>query len=383
MTRSIIKVRSAELGDADFLFRLRTDPVTSAQLLQPPPESLSKHKEWLDRKLSDRGFLFLIAMVGPSSVGYFRLDSSGDISICVAPEFRGQGYAHEIILAGIAEAARLQPNLKEVFAVIRSNNVGSLKSFERAGFEFVRSASAPEGGEIRNFRFPISNYAVACSKLWIDDLPQNIAAKLGARIVLFQNKEDLSLERLKSIKPKAIFFPHWSFLIPAEVFESYPCVMFHMTDLPWGRGGSPLQNLIQMGLRETVISCFLCTAGLDTGPIFFKRPLVLGGSAQEIFVRASHIISDMIVDFVRLNPTATPQPETTETVTFRRRKPEESNLASQTPPTLPGVYDFIRMLDADGYPRAFLQLGDYRLEFMNAELDGNSVISTVRIVKYE
>ena len=29
-----------------------------------------------------------------------------------------------------------------------------------------------------------------------------------------------------------------------EIHENYKCIIFHMTDLPFGRGGSPLQNLI-------------------------------------------------------------------------------------------------------------------------------------------
>jgi len=44
-----------------------------------------------------------------------------------------------------------------------------------------------------------------------------------------------------------------------------------MTDLPFGRGGSPLQNLIERGIKKTKISAIKVDGGIDTGDIFFKR----------------------------------------------------------------------------------------------------------------
>ncbi len=56
-----------------------------------------------------------------------------------------------------------------------------------------------------------------------------------------------------------------------------------MTDLPYGRGGSPLQNLIQRGHTSTMLTALRCGAGLDTGDVYLKQPLSLHGSAEEIF----------------------------------------------------------------------------------------------------
>ena len=63
-------------------------------------------------------------------------------------------------------------------------------------------------------------------------------------LYLITNKDDLIYQNVKDLNPKYIFFPHWSWLIPNEIYENYECILFHMTDLPYGRGGSPLQNLI-------------------------------------------------------------------------------------------------------------------------------------------
>ena len=159
------------------------------------------------------------------------------------------------------------------------------------------------------------------------------------------------MENLETIGAKTIFFPHWSYIIPAEIYDNYECVIFHMTDLPFGRGGSPLQNLIVRGIYETQISALRCVKELDAGPIYMKRPLSLYGTAQEIYMRANQIIEDMIVSILLEQPQ--PQAQQGEIVIFKRRKQSESNIKSLE--TLEKVHNYIRMLDAEGYPKAFLE----------------------------
>ena len=44
-----------------------------------------------------------------------------------------------------------------------------------------------------------------------------------------------------------------------------------MTDLPYGRGGSPLQNLIANKIYDTKISAIRAEGGIDTGRIYLKE----------------------------------------------------------------------------------------------------------------
>ena len=76
-------------------------------------------------------------------------------------------------------------------------------------------------------------------------------------IKIISSKSELSLPLIQNFQPDYIFFPHWSWIIPEDVFSSFKCVVFHMTDLPYGRGGSPLQNLIVRKIYETKIFRFL------------------------------------------------------------------------------------------------------------------------------
>lgn len=218
-------------------------------------------------------------------------------------------------------------------------------------------------------------YVLATSRPWNEGMAERLTARTGSDFVLITSKDDLTVERLTAIRPEIIFFPHWSYRIDASVFGRFESVIFHMTDLPFGRGGSPLQNLIARGIYETKISALRCVEEMDGGPIYLKKPLTLHGSAEEIFLRASKIIEEMIVEI--LEKDLKPAAQTGAPTLFKRRKPEESNLAFAS--SLDQLFDMIRMLDAEGYPNAFLEVGDFRLEFARAARKQDQVIADVRI----
>jgi methionyl-tRNA formyltransferase len=73
----------------------------------------------------------------------------------------------------------------------------------------------------------------------------------------------------------------------------------------------------------------------------------------------------------------TPQPQSGEPVKFKRRKPSESRLPELS--DLDRLHDFIRMLDAEGYPPAFLEYGGFRFEFSRAALYDGRVVADVQI----
>ena len=89
-----------------------------------------------------------------------------------------------------------------------------------------------------------------------------------------------------------------------------------MTDLPYGRGGSPF-TVIQRGHKITKISAFRCVGTLDSGPIYMKRPLSLEGSASEIFIiRFTGVVGAMISEIVDKQPV--PEPQHGKPIVFSR-----------------------------------------------------------------
>ena len=216
------------------------------------------------------------------------------------------------------------------------------------------------------------------SRPWNSGLADRLNRRLDLRVDSITATSQLTREAVAAINPQWIFVPHWSHLIPESIWGPWPTVIFHMTDLPYGRGGSPLQNLIQRGHNSTMLTALRCGAGLDTGDVYLKQPLSLHGSAEEIFLRADGLIEQMIERIVREEPVATPQQG--EPVLFSRRSPAQSNLASCPEGDLTAWYDHIRMLDAEGYPNAFLEVHGMRLEFRRVSKRSDGLHADVKIM---
>lgn len=222
------------------------------------------------------------------------------------------------------------------------------------------------------------NFIIASEKKWNKNLVGKLNQSTPFTWESINKKEDLSIDHLKKINPNKIFFPHWSYIIPKEIYNRFECVVFHMTDLPYGRGGSPLQNLILRGHKSTQVSALKVGDGIDTGDIYLKSPLSLEGTAKEIFERANDIISEQIITIVDRD--LVPKQQTGEPTIFKRRMPKDSNISELN--EVEDIYDYIRMLDAEGYPKAFIETKNFKFEFNAAEkVDNNSLTANVRIIK--
>lgn len=226
------------------------------------------------------------------------------------------------------------------------------------------------------------NILIATIKPWNIDMAKEFKSnnKDKFNTYIISNKEKLTYEKVNNIDPSYIFIPHWSWKIPEKIIEEYECIIFHMTDLPYGRGGSPLQNLIERGKERTKISAIKAEKELDTGDIYFKEDLCLHGSAEEIFIRASKKIFEKMIPKI-INKDIETTPQKGEVVKFKRRKPHESEIKEDF--NLDKVYDYIRMLDAEGYPKAFIEYGDLEIKFTNASKKHKKIIADVEIKEVE
>ncbi len=221
----------------------------------------------------------------------------------------------------------------------------------------------------------MANYIVATIHPWNIEAFKHYSDKLAGNWHLITSKDELTVETINKLNPKYIFFPHWSWIVPNEIISNWPCVCFHMTDVPFGRGGSPLQNLIIRGINKTKVSALQMTKQLDAGPVYLKHPMDLNGSAVDIFKQLAVVIADMITDIINSNPT--PVEQSGDIICFERRTPEQSVIPSDLSPIK--LYDFIRMLDAPSYPKAFIKQGNNKLEFSDATLENGSLTAKVTI----
>jgi len=231
----------------------------------------------------------------------------------------------------------------------------------------------------------IKNIIIATIKSWNIKNAEVLKKQLrnDTNVHIVTKKEELNYEKINRIMPEYIFFPHWSWIIPSKIYSNFECIVFHMTDLPYGQGGSPLQNLIVSKVYNTKISAVKVGKGLDTGDIYLKKDFDIQlGSAEEIFINLSKIVFNEMIPFILKN-NPVPYEQKGEVVKFKRRKHEQSNINMMNFSSLDDIYDFIRMLDAEGYPRAFFYLGKFKFEFSKVHRKSEKLTGRFEILEEE
>ena len=223
------------------------------------------------------------------------------------------------------------------------------------------------------------NYNIIVTiKQWnIDFFSKNIN-KLNGNWLIITKPSQLSINALKKMNIENIYFINWSKMIPNNIYKKYNCIAFHMTDLPYGRGGSPLQNLILRKKKFTKISAFRINEKIDGGPIYLKKKLSLNGTAQEIFIRAAKICFNIIKQINK--NILIPKPQKPSKISFKRLSKKENLLDLKKIKNLDELYDRIRMVDAPEYPDAFIESNKFFFNFYNVKKIKNSLHTSVKIV---
>ncbi|KGG12095.1 hypothetical protein [Prochlorococcus sp. MIT 0601] len=218
------------------------------------------------------------------------------------------------------------------------------------------------------------NYVVATSKDWFLNLPKSEEYR-QLSIDYISDRADLSIENLEKINPRYIFFPHWSWKIDSEIYNRYECILFHTAPLPYGRGGSPVQNLILKGFKKSPVCALRINETLDAGPIYCKQEVSLKGNIDSIFARIGALIEDMII-YICINK-PTPIDQEGDPYTFKRLSYKDNELNSAF--SLDEIYDRIRMVDGKDYKSSYISFGQYKIEFTNAEIKNNEISAKIKI----
>ena len=218
---------------------------------------------------------------------------------------------------------------------------------------------------------------IASSKNWFKEKCEDYDFG-DLEIFWINGPEELSLDYLTQLNPNYIFFPHWNWKIDAEIFKNYICIGFHVAPLPYGRGGSPIQNLILEGFKQAPVNALIIGSELDAGDILLSKEVSLEGTLAEIFDRISVVIKEFIELSTQGNFNKIKQ---SGPVKIFKRRLEQENVLPLNQIKLEKVYDFIRMLDAPEYPKAFIELENFRFEFSSAKLNKDFIEAKVIIKK--
>ena len=141
-----VTVRDATMDDCLHLLRWRNDPATRAVSRSTEAIGLDSHAPWLERTLERHDRELFITQVKGRPVGMVRFDADGsawEVSINLAPETRGRGFARKVLSEAEALFFRRHPG-SSVMAFVRAENAPSMRLFDRAGYRPCPDRNEPE-----------------------------------------------------------------------------------------------------------------------------------------------------------------------------------------------------------------------------------------------
>ncbi|MDW8297576.1 MAG: hypothetical protein RMJ97_11900 [Raineya sp.] len=146
-------------------------------------------------------------------------------------------------------------------------------------------------------------------------------------------------------------------------------LVIHASDLPKGRGWSPLTWQILEGKNEIVVSLFEAVLKIDAGPIYLQEKVVFEGHEllPELRDKVSKVYVSLAKEFVKMYPNVQGRNQEGEATYYRRRSPKDSELDIYK--TIHDQFNLLRVCDNERYPAFFIKNGvKYILKIEKAQL---------------
>lgn len=195
---------------------------------------------------------------------------------------------------------------------------------------------------------------------WAKEIYKNIKKDKNTRFLFHSKKQGLEI-KIKKTSPNIILFYGWSWFIKKSIYEKYTCFMLHPSKLPKFRGGSPIQNQIIRGVKNSAVTIFKINNKVDGGDIYFQKKLSLEGSLQDIFNKIINIgttgTNKILYGKVRIKK------QTHKNSTYFYRLNENQSEITQNElkkKSIQYLFNKIRML-SDPYPNPFIRFGKKKL----------------------
>ncbi|MEY2632895.1 MAG: hypothetical protein RIR00_1549 [Pseudomonadota bacterium] len=148
-------------------------------------------------------------------------------------------------------------------------------------------------------------------------------------------------------------------------------LVIHASDLPAGRGWSPLVWQILEGRQEIAVTLLEAAEQIDSGAIWHKTWLHFAGHELVDEIHAALFAAELeLMDFAVAHcDTLTPQPQPDQGIShYRRRTPEDSRLDPAQ--SLAALFDQLRIADPQHYP-AFFELRGHRYQLFLQKADSD------------
>jgi UDP-2,4-diacetamido-2,4,6-trideoxy-beta-L-altropyranose hydrolase len=132
-----LKLSKAGIDDLDITYQWASDSQIRRYAFKKEKISFDEHSRWFSLKTSSSKCAFLIASYRDRKIGAIRFDFEDQkvvISYHVDPADHGKGFGSIILSAGIEWLTKNTKGNTTVVGLVMSENIPSIKAFERLGF---------------------------------------------------------------------------------------------------------------------------------------------------------------------------------------------------------------------------------------------------------
>lgn len=130
-------------------------------------------------------------------------------------------------------------------------------------------------------------------------------------------------------------------------------IVVHASDLPKGKGFSPMQWQILEGKNEIILTLFEVVKEVDAGPYYFKEKITFDGTElyDELREKLANKIIDMCIYFVKNKDNLNPIEQIGEESFYRKRTRKDDEIDPKK--TLEELFNHFRIADNENYPLYF------------------------------
>ncbi|WP_449599054.1 UDP-2,4-diacetamido-2,4,6-trideoxy-beta-L-altropyranose hydrolase [Paenibacillus sp. Marseille-Q9583] len=138
MKENAIELRNIGQDDVLWMWECRNEIVSRNNSFHTAEISFSEHIEWVKQSEFMLTRKLMVACIGEQKIAVVRFDRDGNdamISLNVAKEHRGKGYALKILRELEVKALEWDRNIHNLHATIKMRNIISIKTFTKAGYK--------------------------------------------------------------------------------------------------------------------------------------------------------------------------------------------------------------------------------------------------------
>jgi len=162
----------------------------------------------------------------------------------------------------------------------------------------------------------------------------------------------------KITKGDLVFILSCDKIIPEKVLKlNRHNLVIHASDVPKGRGWSPMTWQILDGKDTIPISLFEASLEVDSGDVYMKDYIKLDGT--ELIDESRNILGNkvckMVMDFLKLYPNIKGEKQQGDASFTKKRKPEDSEFNINK--TIKEQFNLLRVVDNKNYPAFFIYKG--------------------------